>query len=402
MNVEKIRKDFPILEKKFKGKPIIYFDNACMSLRPHQVIEKMNEYYEEYSACAGRSVHKFGTRVTEEYEKARDMIAKHIGAKKPQEIVFTRNTTEGLNLVAKSLNLNKNDVVITSDREHNSNLIPWQMLKNKGVVHKIVYSNADMTFNLENLKKMLNKQVKLVSIVHTSNLDGYTLPVKEIIKLAHDNGSLVMLDAAQSMPHKKIDVRKLDVDFLAFSGHKMLGPSGTGVLYGKYDLLEEMNVFLVGGDTIQNTTYDSHEFLKPPEKFEAGLQNYAGMIGLAEATRYLDKIGKDNIEKHEIELNKIITNGIADIKGLKIIGPEQPELRSGIISFNIEGINHHDIAIMLDDIANIMIRSGQHCVHSWFNAHKIEGSARASLYLYNTKEEAEMFIHNLKEIAKLK
>lgn len=402
MNVENIRKDFPILQKRFNNKTIIYFDNACMSLRPKQVIDKTNEYYEDYPACVGRSVHKFGSRVTEEYSKAREIITKHIGARKAEEIIFTRNTTEGINLIARSLKLNKGDVVITSDREHNSNLIPWQLLKEKGIEHKIVYSNDDMTFSLENLKRMLNKKVKLVSFIHTSNLDGYTLPAKEIIKMAHDNGSLVMLDAAQSMPHKQIDVKKLDVDFLAFSGHKMLGPSGTGVLYGKYDLLEELNEFMVGGDTVKNTTYETHEFLKPPEKFEAGLQNYAGAIGLAEATKYLDRIGKSNIEKHETELNKIISDGISDIKGLKIIGPKKPELRSGIISFIIDGMNYHDIAIMLDELENIMIRSGQHCVHSWFNAHSIEGSARVSLYLYNTKEEAKIFIETLHKIAEIR
>lgn len=401
-NVDKIREDFPIFNQTINGKAIIYMDSACMTLRPRQVIEAMNEYYEKYPGCAGRSAHKFGIRVTEEYHKARETIAKFIGAKKTEEIIFTRNTTEGLNLVAHSLDLKKGDVVLTSDREHNSNLIPWQILsKEKGIKHKIVYSNPDTTFSLENFEKSMNKNVKLVSVVHTSNLDGYTLPVEKIIKIAHDFDSLVMLDAAQSMPHKPINVRKLDVDFLAFSGHKMLGPSGTGVLYGKYHLLEELKPFIVGGDTVKNTTYESYSLLPPPEKFEGGLQNYAGAIGLAAAAKYLDKIEKDKIEKHEIELNKMITSSIENIPDLNIIGPKQPELRGGIISFNIKGINHHDIALMLDEMANIMIRSGQHCVHSWFNAHGIEGSARASLYLYNTKEEAKVFIEKLIEISRL-
>lgn len=405
MDVEKIRADFPVLQEKLKGKPIIYFDNACMSLRPVQVVEAMNEYYFKYPGCAGRSMHKIGEMVTEHYEAARKRIAKFIGAKEDKEIIFTRNTTEGLNLVANAFDFKSGDVVLTSDREHNSNLLPWQFLaKRKGIKHEIIFSAPDMTFDLgefERKVKAIGDKLKLVSIVHTSNLDGYTLPVKEVIKIAHAAGAVVMLDAAQSVPHKNIDVRKLDVDFLAFSGHKMMGPSGIGVLYGKYEQLDKLHPFLIGGDTVKDTTYDSCVLMNPPEKFEAGLQNYASAIGLAAAADYLEKVGRENIAAHEAKLNEIITAGIKDIKGLSIIGPADPKLRSGIISFNIKGMFPHDIAIMLDDTANIMIRSGAHCVHSWFNAHAIRGSARASLYLYNTREEAEMFIEKLKEVAQL-
>ncbi|MFH1623260.1 MAG: aminotransferase class V-fold PLP-dependent enzyme [Candidatus Aenigmatarchaeota archaeon] len=406
MDVEKIRADFPALQQKFNGKPVIYMDSACMSLRPRQVVEAMDEYYYKYPGCAGRSIHKFGTMVTDKYEAARARIAKFINAKDEKEIVFTRNTTEGINIVANSLELKPGDAVVTSDREHNSNLLPWQLLaKRKGVKHEIVYSSGPgSTFDLgefERRVKMLGSKLKLVSIVHTSNLDGYTLPAKEIIEIAHSAGAIVMLDGAQSVPHMRTDVRKLDVDVLAFSGHKMLGPSGVGVLYGKYELLEKMQPFLVGGDTVQNTTYDSCVFLQPPEKFEAGLQNYAGAIGLAAAADYLYKNGLDECERHETGLNKIITDGISGIRGLTMLGPADPMLRGGIVSFNIEGMFPHDIAIMLDDSANIMIRSGAHCVHSWFNAHLLRGSARASLYLYNTKEEAATFVEKLKEIAQL-
>ena len=402
LDTEKIRRDFPALQQTINGKPIIYFDNACVSLKPRQVIEAMNEYYEKYPACAGRSIHKLGSKVTEKYHEAREVIAKFINAK-TKEIIFTRNTTEGINLVAHSLNLKRGDIVLTTDKEHNSNLLPWQVLsKTVGIQHKIVFSKKDMTFDLEAFEKMMDKNVKVVSVVHTSNLDGYTTPAEKIIKIAHDFGALAMLDAAQSIPYKPVDVKRLGVDFLAFSGHKMLGPSGTGVLFGKYHLLEELNPFLVGGDTVESSTYNSHVLLKPPERFEAGLQNYAGAIGLAEAARYLERTGKENIEKHEIELNKFITKELFSLDGINIIGPPSAELRGGIISFNIEGIGFHDIAVMLDEMANIMIRSGQHCVHSWFNANKIEGSARASLYLYNTKEEAQIFIDKIKEIVKLR
>ncbi len=398
LNTDKIRQDFPIIARK----KLVYFDSACNSLRPKQVIDAMNQYYEEFPACAGRSAHKLGQMATEAYASARNKVAKFMGAK-PNEIIFTRNTTEGINLIAKCFDFKSGDVVLTTDKEHNSNLLPWQQLeKEKGVKHQICYSKADGTFDLESFKKQLDKNVKLVSLVHTSNLDGTTIPAREIIQLAHKNGSLVLLDAAQSIPHKKIDVKKLAVDFLAFSGHKMLGPSGTGVLYGKFELLKNLKTFMVGGDTVKNTTYETAEFLPPPEKFEAGLQNYAGAIGLAAACDYLAEIGLENIEKHEIELNKMITEGISSISGLHILGPKQAELRGGIISFVIDDLDMHYVAQLLDKMANIAVRSGQHCVHSWFNAHNLPGSVRASLYLYNTKDEAKVFIDTLKKIAELR
>lgn len=401
LDAEKIRQDFPILGKKFNGKPLIYFDNACMTLRPMQVISAANSYYENFPACAGRSAHKIAAKVNEEYAKAREKIAKFIDAK-PNEIIFTKNTTEGINLIAHSLDFKSGDIVLTTDKEHNSNLLPWQQLKEKGVVHKICISNSDGTFNFENFTKNLDRNVKLVSMIHTSNVDGVTIPAREIIEAAHKNGSLVLLDAAQSVPHKKIDVKKLDADFLAFSGHKMLGASGTGVLYGKFELLKKLKPFITGGDTVKNSTYETCEFLEPPEKFEAGLQNYAGAIGFAAAVDYLEKIGMDNVEAHETELNRTITEGISGIPGLKIIGPQNPEQRSGIISFLIEGMDMHYVAQMLDKLENIAVRSGMHCAHSWFNAHKLPGSIRASLYFYNTKEEAIIFIETLKKIAELR
>lgn len=402
MNIEKIREDFPILKRRFGGKPIVYLDNACTTLKPIQVINAIVEYYEKLGACAGRSVHKLGKETTEKYEKCRETIARFLKAK-PEEVVYTKNATEGLNLVMHSLGLKKGDVILTTDKEHNSALLPIQILSERtGIKHEIVFSKEDNTFNLEKFEEMMNSKVKLVSMIHTSNLDGYTIPAEKIIRIAHDFNALVMLDGAQSVPHKKIDVKKLDADFLAFSGHKMLGPTGIGVVYGKYNLLEKLNPFLVGGDTVTNTTYTTHNLMKPPEKFEAGIQNYAGTIGLAAAVDYIEEIGRENIERYETELNKTISEELSSMDGIKILGPKDPELRGGIISFTIQGIGYHDAAIMLDELANVMVRSGQHCVHSWFNAHKIEGSVRASLYLYNTKEEAKVFVETLKQITKLR
>ena len=402
MDIEKIRSDFPSLQQEFNGKPVIYFDNACMTLRPRQTIAAMNVYYEEYPGCAGRSIHKFGNLVTENYDNARERISKFINAKREDEIVFTRNTTEAINLVANSFGFGKGDIVITSDREHNSNLLPWLILaEKKGITRKIIKSKEDDTFDIETFEQTVHG-AKLVSFVHTSNIDGYNLPVKDIIRISHDAGALVMLDAAQSIPHKSVDVRELDVDFLAFSGHKMLGPSGIGALYGKYELLEKLSPFMVGGDTVSRTTYDSYEMLPPPEKFEAGLQNYAGAIGMAAAAEYLDKVGMENIQQHEKELTAYLREQMSEIEGVKILGVNDNELAGGVISFAVDGVNHHDIAMILDQTSNIMIRSGQHCAHSWFNAHNLEGSARISLYLYNTMEEVETFLTQLREIVKLR
>lgn len=395
MDLTKIRSDFPILSNQG-----IYFDNACQSLRPQQVIDAITEYYREYPACGGRSMHHLAAKVTQKCDEARQTIANFVNAKTKEEIIFTRNTTEGINLVAHSLGFKKGDIVITTDKEHNSNLIPWQILKEKiGIKHIILPSKIDNTFDTENFKKVLNNdKVKLVSLGFTSNLDGVTIPAKEIVEIAHRAGVLVLLDGAQAVPHQKIDVQELDIDFLAFSGHKMLGPSGTGVLYGKYKLLEKLEPFLVGGDTVSESTYTSHKFLSPPEKFEAGLQDYAGIIGLGEAVKYINKVGYEFIQKQELLLNKYITSELQNISGLKVIGPSDSEKRGGIVSFYIPNKDHHQIAIMLDETAKIMVRSGQHCVHSWFNAKNIKGSVRASFYFYNTMEEAEIFVRELKKI----
>jgi len=362
----------------------------------------MDDYYLNSSACSGRSMHRLGAEVTRQCDQARGTLAKFLHAAKKEEIVFTRNTTEGINLVANSMALNQGDVVLISDKEHNSNLIPWQVLaRKKGIQFKIIPSKPDNTFDLEAFAKLLDKQVRLVSLGYTSNLDGVTIPAPEIIKQAHQNGSQVLLDAAQTAPHYKIDVKALDVDFLAFSGHKMLGPSGTGVLYGKYQLLEQLEPFLVGGDTVSSSTYDSCQFLPPPEKFEAGLQDYAGIIGLGAAAQYLQGIGFEAIKSQELLLNETITAAIKDIPRLKLIGPMDARQRGGIVNFYIDGIDSHQIALMLDQMSGIMVRSGQHCVHSWFNAHHITGSVRASVCFYNTPEEAAILVNSLKKILKV-
>lgn len=399
INYIDLKKDFSLLSNS----NLHYLDNACQTLRPRQVIEAMTKYYEEYPACGGRSMHRLAARVTKQCEEARQIIADFVGAKRKEEIVFTRNTTEGINLVANSLNLKPGEVVLTTDKEHNSNLIPWQMLVKKlGIIHVIVPSKLDNTFDLEAYIQLLEKhQVKLVSMAMTSNLDGVSIPADQVVKLAHQHKALVLFDGAQAVPHHSVNVSKLDVDFLVFSGHKMLGPSGIGVLYGKFHLLEELSPFLVGGDTVSSSTYTTQEFLPPPEKFEAGLQDYAGIIGLGEAVNYLNRVGLSAIEAQELELNAYLTEVISSIDGLKILGPEDPKARSGIVSFYIPGKDHHQIALMLDESAGFLVRSGQHCVHSWFAESQIPGTVRASFYFYNTVDEVKAFVQSLEKVVSI-
>jgi cysteine desulfurase / selenocysteine lyase len=402
MDIQKIRQDFPILQKQVGGKPVVYFDTACQSLRPRQVMDAIQRYYLEEQACSGRSNHKLAQMVTNDLDSARKTAAKFLSASKKEEIIFTRNTTEGINLVANSLGLKAGNVVLISDKEHNSNLIPWQVLvKRQGIKLEVLPSLPDNTFDLQAFEERVKAGVKLVSLGHTSNLDGVTIPAAEVIQIAHRYGTLVMLDAAQSAPHQPIHVKNLDVDFLALSIHKMLGPSGMGILYGKYALLEKMDPFMVGGETVAWSTETDCEFLPVPEKFEAGLADYAGIIGAGAAMQYLQSVGFDAIHKQELALNEYITAEVADLPGLKLIGPADPRKRGGIFDFYIDGVDSHTIALMLDQMSNVMARSGQHCVHSWFHKHQIKGSVRASMYFYNTLEEAEVFTASLKKIRKV-
>ncbi len=398
MNIEKIRKDFPLLESNKN----IYFDNACNTLRPLSVIDKMNEYYRDYPVCAGRSNFSLAEKLTNDISNVRKNIAKFIGAKKVSEIIFTRNTTESINLIAKSFNFKKGDIILTSDKEHNSNLVPWQYLsKEKELLHKVIPSNTDNTFNLDHFRQILTPEVKLVALGMTSNLDGVSIPAKEIIDIAHKNGSLVLLDSAQTVAHEEIDVTKLDVDFLAFSGHKVFGPSGIGVLFGKSELLESLNPFLLGGSTVINSTYSAYELMPIPERFEAGLQNFPGILGLGEAIEYIGKIGFKSIAKQELLINNYLSTQLLKIEGLKIIGPLDASKRSGIVSFYIDGLNVHELSVILDRSASIMLRTGQHCVHSWFNDRGVEASLRISLSFYNTIEEAQKFIQEFNQIIKI-
>ena len=394
------RQDFSILSNSASSKQV-YFDNACMSLKSQQVIDAITEYYTDYPACVGRSSHHLSKIAGDKVHAVRAKVARFINAKSEEEIIFTRNTTEAINLVARSLNFRVGDIIITSDKEHNSNLVPWQLIcQQTGASLKILPSLPDNTFDLENFKSVVTG-ARLVTIGHTANLDGVTVPVKEIIQIAHAAGAEVLVDAAQAMLHHRIDVRDLDVDYLVFSGHKMLGPTGTGVLYGKAALLDKLQPFLVGGDTVESVTYSEHEFLPVPERFEAGLQDYAGLLGLGAAVDYLSALDFTAIREHEYQLNNYITTEALKLPKFRLIGPVDASKRSGIISFYFDGVDSHQVALMLDEMSGIMIRSGQHCVHSWFNHHDLKGSARVSLAFYNTMAEAQIFIQTLTKISQI-
>ena len=396
-NTSQVRQDFPLLTRPDSARQI-YFDNACMSLKPSLVIDAMTEYYRDYPACVGRSSHHLGQLASQKVQAVRAKVAKFINASSEEEIIFTRNTTESINLVARSLGIKATDRILVSDKEHNSNLVPWQLLcQQTGATLEVLPSRADNTFDLDHFAQVI-AGARLVAIGHTANLDGVTVPISEIIRLAHSAGAQVLVDGAQAMLHQRLDVRALDLDYLAFSGHKMLGPTGTGVLYGKASLLNALEPFLVGGDTVESVTYTDHKFLPVPERFEAGLQDYAGLLGLGAAIDYLSALDFSAIREHEYQLNHYLTSEVQKLAKFRLIGPEDARQRSGVLSFYFDGVDAHQIALMLDNMSGIMIRSGQHCVHSWFHAHKLAGSARVSLAFYNTMEEAEQFIKTLTKI----
>ena len=386
-----VRRDFPPLRS---GK-LVYFDNACMSLRPQSVIDAVIEYYTEFPACGDRSLHHLGKRVDHEIEEAREATRRFVGARHVDEIVFTLNTTHAINIVAHSFPFVSGDVVITSDQEHNSNLLPWQQLAHAGVRHQTVPFN-----DVEALRCALTRDVKLVAIAMTSNLDGASIDAPAVIRTAHAADVPVLLDAAQAVPHRVIDVRSLDVDFMACSGHKMLGPSGTGILYGKRKWLAALQPTLVGGGTVSDSTLQGASYLVGPQRFEAGLQNYAGIVGLRRAIEYLEGVGHESIYQHERELTGQLHDGLRRYDDIIIYGPP-PEQRGGITSFAFSGVDVHEVCLLLDQSANIAVRSGRHCVHSWFNAHNVEGTVRVSFYLYNTSDEVAVFLDALAKVHQL-
>jgi len=403
----KIRQDFPILKRKINNHPLIYFDNAATTQKPKQVIEAIKEFYENHNANVHRAIHTLSQESSELYENAHEEAAKFINADSMEEIIFVRGTTEAINLAAYAWGLqnlkSENEVLVTL-MEHHSNIVPWEMLsKINGFQVKYAEVNEDGTLDYESFENAISHKTKIVCLSHVSNVTGVITDMERVAKIAHEYGALVLVDGAQSVPHLPVDVKDLDIDFLAFSGHKMLGPTGIGALYGKREILEEMEPFHGGGSMIKEVAFNtmarrcSFSLNDLPWKFEAGTPNICGGIGLMAAVKYLNDIGMENVKKHEEILTEYAIGRMQECDGVKIYGPEDASLKCGILPFGVNGISSHDVALFLDSYG-IMIRSGFHCAQPLHEKFELKSSARASFYIYNTREEIDRLVEALKEI----
>jgi len=401
-DIKKIRDDFPILSRKIYDKPLVYFDNGATTQKPKIVIDAINELYSEYNSNVHRGVHYLSDKMTEKYEIAREKIKNFLNAESNSEIIFTKGTTDSINTVAFSFGekyIKEGDEIIISEMEHHSNIVPWQMLcQRKKSILKIIPFNDKGELELEEYKKLITPKTKIVSIVHTSNSLGTVNPVKEIIDIAHKNNIPVLIDGTQAIQHRKIDVKDLNCDFYCFSGHKIYGPNGIGILYGKEKWLQELPPYQGGGDMIDRVTFEKTIYAELPFKFEAGTPNYIGAIGLGIAIDYLNNIGMENIYNYEKQLLEYGLEKILKIDGLKLYGLAKD--RACIFSFLLNNIPAYDTGMLLDRMG-IAIRTGHHCTHPIWDHYKIEGSARASLSFYNTFEEIDYFCETLKQIKKM-
>ncbi|MBI2147413.1 cysteine desulfurase [Candidatus Woesearchaeota archaeon] len=404
---ERIRQDFPILQARVKNKPLIYLDSAATSQKPRQVIEALKKYYEEYNANVHRGIYALSEKATMAYEHARFIIARFINAEQ-HEIIFTKGTTESLNLLAYSLSkqLKKGDNIVLTQMEHHSNLVPWQQLAKeskrdgKDIEVRFIKITGDGRLDMGHARQCIDDSTKIVSVTHMSNVLGTINPVQELASLAHEHGALLVVDAAQSVPHMKIDVKELGCDFLAFSGHKLFGPTGIGVLYGRKELLAKLPPFLYGGDMIHEVRFEDSTFADAPNKFEAGTPNMAGAIGLAKAVEYLQQIGMENITEYEQELTAYALHRLQEMEGITVYGPPDAAARGGVISFTIAGIHPHDVAQLLDR-DGICVRGGHHCAMPLMGVLGIAGSVRASLSMYNTKEDIGLLIAAIHKAQKM-
>jgi len=398
MNAKELRQFFPILHQQVNGHPLVYLDNAATSQKPIQVIEALERYYKEYNSNVHRGVHTLGTKATDGYEGAREKVRAFINAKELAEIVFTRGTTTAVNIVAHGYArkyLKPGDEIVTTVVEHHSNFIPWQQAaKATGAIFKFIPLAADGTVTLEAVKETITANTKIVAIHHISNVLGDTVPIKEIAAIAHQHGAVLFVDGAQGAPHKKIDVQELDCDFYAFSSHKMCGPTGIGVLYGKRDFLEQVEPFEFGGEMIDFVELYDSTWKELPWKFEGGTPIIGGAVGLGAAIDFLTEIGLDNIERHEKRLVAYAMEQMREIEGLTIYGPQ--ENRSSLITFNLADVHPHDLATVLDS-HGIAVRAGHHCAQPLMKWLKVSATARASFYLYNTEEEVDVFVDGLKK-----
>jgi cysteine desulfurase/selenocysteine lyase len=404
VNSYELRNDFPIFRKKINGKDLVYLDNASTTQKPYSVIDSITDFYSNYNSNIHRAVYRLAEEATRMYEQSREKIANFINVR-PEEIIFTRNTTESINLIAHSwarLNLEKGDGIAITELEHHSNIVPWQILSQEiGTQLEYVGIDENGFLDLESMIKLISSgKVKLVSISHMSNVLGTIVPIERIIKIAHEYDIPVIVDGAQSVPHMPVNAKNMDCDFLVFSAHKMLGPTGVGVLYAKKEYLDKMKPFIGGGDMIKEVFKFHTNYNEVPYKFEAGTPNIADVIGFGTAIEYLKKIGMENIRKHEIYLTKYALELISSLNCVTAYGPKDLKYRGGVISFNIADIHPHDLATIMNN-HGIAIRSGHHCAQVLMQRLDVPATSRASFYIYNTKEEIDKFINAIKEAGRI-
>ena len=399
------KKDFPIFERKVRGgNSLIYLDSGATSQKPNSVIEAESNFYRTVNAAVHRGAHLLAEEASEAYESAREKIAAFIGAIS-NEVIFTKSATESLNIIAYSfgnpdsrINIKAGDQIVVTEMEHHANLIPWQQLaKRTGAELRWLSVTADGRIDLTNLDQVITKKTKIVAITHQSNVLGSILPVETIVKASHVVGALVVLDACQSAPHFALDVNKLDIDFLAFSGHKTLGPTGIGVLWGKFDLLEKLEPSLFGGSMVDSVTMESATWAATPRKFEAGVPNMAQAVGLSAAIDYLNQIGMHSIAQHEQDLTAYLLKGIISISGVKVVGPVDMKDRGGVVSFTVDGVHPHDVGQVLDQYG-IAVRTGHHCAWPLMRKLNLVGTTRASLYLYNSKSDVDSLLESIEKV----
>lgn len=402
MNVEKIREDFPILSRTTRGKPLVYLDSAATSQKPNAVIDAVSDFFRRYNANVHRAIYELGEEATREYEGAREKVAQFIHARSPNEVAFTKSTTESLNAIAYGWGikgkLKEGDEIVSTVMEHHSNHVPWFFVQDlRGVKLKWVGMTDDGALKLDDYDDLITKRTKVVTVTHCSNVLGTINPVQEIAKRAHEAGAICVVDGAQSVPHMPVDVQKIGCDFLAFSGHKMLGPTGIGVLYGKEERLQEMEPFIGGGEMIREVHLGSAKWNDVPFKFEGGTPNMAGAIGLGVAVDYLNGIGMDTVRRHEVELTEYALDALSDVKGFHGFGLPDASRRGGVISFSLGDVHPHDIASILD-VEGIAIRSGHHCAQPLMERLNVPATARASFYVYNTPEEVDRLAAGLRKV----
>ncbi len=398
MNPLEVRKDFPVLDQMINGHQLVYLDNAATSQKPRQVLEVLKKYYELDNSNVHRGVHTLGTRATEAYELAREKVAKFINAKNAEQIVFTRGTTESLNMIAYGyarLKLKPGDEIVISPSEHHSNLVPWQQVSRyTGAVLKYLPLQEDGSILLSDVRETITNNTKIVSLAQVSNVLGTIVPVKEIANIAHENGAIMVVDGAQSVPHMPVDVQDLDCDFLAFSGHKMCGPTGVGVLYGKRRMLDEMEPTYFGGEMIDLVELQESTWKETPWKFEGGTPIIAGAIGLGAAVDYLSSVGMEQIHAHDQKLAEYAMERISMEEDIEIYGPRLGDVRAGLVTFNLKGVHPHDVSTVLD-AEGVAVRAGHHCAQPLMRLLHVAATARASFYLYNTEREIDALVNAL-------